>query len=296
MTEESSTMAKMRLNKVIDLLERGQTVLSCGTIPNGNYDDILAVSRSAYDMIILEMEHVGFDFPTLRHSLQYLVNRRRIAEKGNLQPDVVPLVRIPPYTRERNEWVIKQTLDAGPYGLVLPHFDSVEGAEAAVRAARYPQVPGVPDFEPTGERGWSTSLAPHYWGLTPQEYYDAADVWPLDPDGELLLMGIVENVRGITNLPDILRQVKGVGAIWAGPGDLSVSMGFPGNPSHPDVEAAVLKILAICKEFGVACATVATQATPVETRLEQGFRIVMVPPTRSMDTLTRGRQAAGRTD
>jgi 4-hydroxy-2-oxoheptanedioate aldolase len=179
-------MAKVRFNKIIELLERGQPVFSCGTIPNGNYDEIMALSRSAYDMIILETEHLGFDFPTLRHSLQYLVNRKRIAEKGNLQPDVVPLVRIPPYTRERNEWVIKQTLDAGPYGLVLPHLDSVEGAEAAVRAARYPQVPGVPDFEPTGERGWSTSLAPHYWGLTPQEYYDAADVWPLDPDGELL--------------------------------------------------------------------------------------------------------------
>ena len=130
----------------IELLERGQTVFSCGTIPNGNYDEIMALSRSAYDMIILETEHLGFDFPTLRHSLQYLVNRKRIAEKGTLQPDVVPLVRVPPYTRERNEWIIKQTLDAGPYGLVLPHLDSVEGAEAAVRAARYPQVPGVPSL------------------------------------------------------------------------------------------------------------------------------------------------------
>jgi len=289
-------MANLRLNKVIELLERGQAVFSCGTVPNGNYDEIMALSRSSYDLIVLEMEHLGFDFPTLRHSLQYVVNRKRIAEKGNLQPDLVPLVRIPPYTREQNEWVIKQTLDAGAYGLVLPHFDSVEGAEAAVRAARYPQVPGVADFLPEGERGWSSSLAPHYWGLTPQEYYHASDVWPLDPDGNLLLMGIVENVRGVTNLPDILRQVKGVGAIWAGSGDLSVSMGFPGNPSHPDVEAAVLKILAICKEFGVACATVATQAAPVETRLEQGFKIVMTSPVRSTDALTRGRQAAGRTD
>jgi 4-hydroxy-2-oxoheptanedioate aldolase len=108
-------MAQGRLNKVIDLLERGQTVFSCGTIPNGHYDERLALSRSAYDLLIVETEHVGFDFPTLRHSLQYLLNRQRIAEKGTLQPDVVPLVRIPPYTRERNEWVIKQTLDAGPY-------------------------------------------------------------------------------------------------------------------------------------------------------------------------------------
>lgn len=288
-------MAKVRLNKVIELLEGGQAVFSCGTVPNGNYDEIMGLSRSAYDLIVLEMEHLGFDFPTLRHSLQYTVNRQRIAAKGNLQPDLVPLVRIPPYTRERNEWVIKQTLDAGAFGLVLPHLDSVEGAEAVVRAARYPQVPGVADFQPEGERGWSTSLAPHFWGLNPQEYYDASDVWPVDPDGELLLMGIVENVRGINVLPDILRQVKGIGAIWAGSGDLSVSMGFKGNSTHPDVEAGVQKILAICKQFNVPCATVATAAAPADVRLEQGFRIVMVSPTRSFDALTRGRQAAGRT-
>jgi hypothetical protein len=100
---------KGRLNKVIELLGRGEVVFSCGTIPNGNYDEIMALSQSSYDLIVLETEHVGFDFPTLRHSLQYLVNRKRIVAKGSLQPDVIPLVRIPPYTRERNEWVIKQT-------------------------------------------------------------------------------------------------------------------------------------------------------------------------------------------
>src|SRR5437870_11835360 len=167
---------KMRYNKIIDLLEHGKPVFSTSTVPNGSLDDLTYIADADYDAVIIEMEHEGFSFTTLRTSLQVLLNRKRIAEKGNLQPDVVPMVRIPPYTRERNEWVIKQTLDAGPYGLVLPHFDSVEGAAAAVRAARYPQVPGVPDFEQTGERGWSTSRAPHYRGLTPQEYYDTADV------------------------------------------------------------------------------------------------------------------------
>ena len=76
--------------------------------------------------------------------------------------------------------------------------------------------PGVADFAPEGERGWATAIAPAYWGLSAAEYCDAADVWPLDPDGNLLLMGIVENVRGISVLPDLLRQVKGIGAMgWA---------------------------------------------------------------------------------
>ena len=151
---------------------------------------------SGYDMVMIEMEHEGLSFNNLRASLQFLLNRKRIADAGGLQADPTPVVRIPPNTRETNQWVIKQTLDTGVYGLILPHLDTVEGAMAAVQAARYPQVPGVPDFEPHGERGWWQRIAPRYWGLSASEYYDAADVWPLDPDGNLLLMGIVEEPTG----------------------------------------------------------------------------------------------------
>ena len=131
-------MATVRLNKVIALLEQGQAVFSCGTIPNGNYDEITALSRSAYDMIILETEHVGFDFPTLRHSLQYLLNRKHIARRAIYNPTSCRWCAFP-YTRERNEWVIKQTLDAGPFGLVLPHFDSVEGPGPPCRPHAIPR-------------------------------------------------------------------------------------------------------------------------------------------------------------
>jgi 4-hydroxy-2-oxoheptanedioate aldolase len=183
---------KMRYNKIIDLLEHGKPVFSTSTVPNGSLDDLTYIADADYDAVIIEMEHEGFSFTTLRTSLQVLLNRKRIAEKGNLQPDVVPMVRIPPNARERNQWVIKQALDTGVYGLVLPHLSTVEDAQAAVAAARYPQVPGVQDFAPAGERGWGNRIASRYWGLTPQEYYDAADLWPLDPEGNILLMGIIE--------------------------------------------------------------------------------------------------------
>src|SRR4029077_21258893 len=132
-----------------------------------------------------EMEHEGLSFTTLRTSLQVLLNRKRISEKGNLQPDVRPIVRIPPNARERDQWVIKQALDTGVYGLVLPHLNTVEDAQAAVAAARYPQVSGVQDFAPVGERVWGSRLASRYWGLSPQQYYDAAVLWPRDPDGNI---------------------------------------------------------------------------------------------------------------
>ena len=199
---------------------------------------------------------------------------------------------LPGGPRERNQWVIKQALDMGVYGLVLPHLNTVEDAQAAVAAARYPQAAGAPDFAPAGERGWGNRIAARYWGLTPQEYYDAAGLWPLDPDGNILLMGIVEEAEGVQNIRDIVRQVRGIGAIWAGAGDMSVSMGLRGNAGHPAVQENVLRVLAACKEFGVPCATIAT-ADDVAMRLEQGFRIIMTAPVRSTPGLAEGRRLAG---
>ena len=284
---------KIRYNKIIELLEHGKPVFCTGTVPNGSLDDLTYIADTDYDAVIIEMEHEGFSFTTLRTSLQALLNRKRIAEKGNLQPDVVPMVRIPPNAGERNQWVIKQALDSGVYGLVLPHLSTVDDAQAAVTAARYPQVPGVQDFAPAGERGWGNRIASRYWGLTREEYYDAADLWPLDPGGNMLLMGIVEDVEGVQNIRDILRQARGIGAIWAGSGDMSVSMGLRGQASHPAVQENVLRVLAACKEFGVPCATIAT-ADEVAMRLEQGFRIIMAPPVRSTPGLAEGRRLAAR--
>ena len=285
--------AKVRYNKAIELLEQGKPVFCSGLVWNRNLEDLTFVADSAYDMVIIEMEHQGFSFDDLRISLQFLLSRNRIAEQGDLRADPVPMVRIPPNTRERNQWVIKQALDTGVYGLVLPHLNTVEDAQATVAAARYPQVPGVPDFEPHGERGWWYRIAPRYWGLTPEKYYDAADLWPLDPDGNMLLMGIVEEPEGVKNIRDILRRVKGIGAVWAGPGDMSVAMGHKGNANHPEVQANLLRVLEACKNAGVPCATGATPAE-VPMRLEQGFRIIITSPLKTTPGLDEGRRISAR--
>ena len=286
-------MAGTRYNKAIELLEAGQPVFGSGLIWNGNLDEMMYFADSDYDLVMIEMEHEGLSFNNLRASLQFLLNRRRIAGAGSLQADPTPVVRIPPNTREQNQWVIKQALDTGVYGLILPHLDTAAGAQAAVRAARYPQAPGAAHPEPAGERGWWYRIAPRYWGLTPAEYYDAAGVWPLDPDGNLLLMGIVEEPTGVRNLPDILREARGIGAIWAGPGDMSVALGHKGNASHPEVQEMLLRILGICQNAGVPCAVGCT-AEEVPMRLEQGFRILITAPTRTAGGLTEGRRLAGR--
>ncbi|HEX2173244.1 MAG TPA: aldolase/citrate lyase family protein, partial [Dehalococcoidia bacterium] len=247
---------------------------------------------SPYDFTIIDMEHLEFDFPTLRHSLQYLPSRRRIAESGSLQPDVVPLVRVPPNAGELNQWVIKQTLDIGAYGIVLPHLSTVEQARAAVAAMRYPR-PGDPEGKGRGMRGWYPRHAARYWGLSIRQYYEAVELWPVSPTGELFLMPIVEDRQGVKNLPAILKEVPGISAVWAGAGDLSVDLGHGANPKHPDVEAGVQAILRACLDHDVPCCTIA-DASDVERRLDQGFRIIVAAAPKSHEALERGRAHGGR--
>ena len=72
------------MNKVIDLLEQGDVVFCGGMVHNGNLDDVIYMADSDYDFCIIEMEHEGFSFTNLRNSVQHLLNRKRILEKGSL--------------------------------------------------------------------------------------------------------------------------------------------------------------------------------------------------------------------
>ena len=146
---------KPRLNKVIALLEEGKPAF--GTfVSNGNLDGLAHAVGAGYDFVFIENEHVGMDFSQLRISFQFLLSRGKIAAQGNLQADPTPFVRVAPNTEEMNQWVLKQTLDHGAYGLLLPKLESVEAARAAVMACRYHQrkgsrqSPGREGLEPRG--------------------------------------------------------------------------------------------------------------------------------------------------
>ena len=91
----------------------------------------------------------------------------------------------------------------------------------AVAACRYPRLDTAPLYEPAGVRGDGPTAAVRYWGLTQQEYYARADVWPLSREGEIFVILMMEDTQGIANLADILDNVPGIGAILIGEGDLS---------------------------------------------------------------------------
>lgn len=286
--------SKTRLNKVIELLEEGKPAF--GTIVNnGNIDELVRVAHAGYDFVVIENEHVGVDFGRLRISLQFLLSRNKLADQGNLQANPTPFVRISPNSEEiaSNQWVIKQTLDHGPYGLVLPRMESVEAASASIRACRYVQLSDARDVAPEGERGWDPRVAAGYWGVSIQDYTRVADLWPLDPDGELLVVALCETARGVKNLPDILSQTQGIGMVWVATGDLAVSMGVGPNPRDPEVEDALLSSLEVCRRHGVPCAVVASSSDELDQRIGQGFQVFFALHQESYPVLEYGRRELG---
>ncbi len=281
-----------RLNGIIRTLEQGRNTFVC--FSPADIQNAQLVATENYDGVVYEMEHGAYDIRTLRDCLQYMMNRRQIVESGTLAPAVTPMVRIPPNGIEMNQWIAKQVLDSGVFGIIWPHVSTVAEARSAVAACRYARPRGAPRYEPPGQRGDAPAYAAKYWGLTQQEYYERADVWPLDPRGEILVGIMCEDVDGLKNLPRILKEVPGIGVVVIGEGDLSQNLGFPRQYGHPTVAAAIGEILAICKEHNVACGHPHVEKDNVETIVGQGFRWLMPRPARSNAVLEAGRKLSGR--
>jgi 4-hydroxy-2-oxoheptanedioate aldolase len=280
-----------RLNGVIRVLEQGETAFT--TFIQADVEAVLAVSGAPYDGVVFEMEHNPWDIRALRDSLQYMLNRRQIAESGSIAPNITPIVRIPPNGGEMGQWHAKQALDLGAYGIVWPHISNADQAANAVAACRYPRLEGAPRYEPPGLRGDGPTGATRYWGVTQQQYYERADVWPLDPNGEILVILMIEDTQGIANLPDIL-SVPGVGAVLIGEGDLSQELGYPRQYEHPDVLSAMAEIVDTCKAHNVVVGHPHVDARNVERLIGEGYRFLMSSPVRTYPGLAKGRELAGR--
>lgn len=281
-----------RLNGVIRALESGHPTFTA--FSPADVTSALAFSTSDYDGVVFEMEHNPWDIGALRNSLQYMLNRRQIAQSSSLTPAVTPIVRIPPNGEEKSQWHAKQALDLGVYGVVWPHVSTVEEAYNAVAACRYPRLKSAPLYEPAGVRGDGPTAAARYWGLTQQEYYAKADVWPLNPDGEIFVIIMMEDTKGIENLSDILKNVPGIGAILIGEGDLSQELGIPRQYDHPTVLEAMAQVVATCKEHDVPVGHPHVNAGNVERILGEGYTFLMSAPVRSTPGLDKGLELTGR--
>ncbi len=292
MNAEVTVTGIPRLNGTVRALAEGKPAFV--TFVTADVGTAQTIGAAPYDGVVFEMEHNPLDIRGLRDCLQYMLDRRQVVRAATLAPAVTPFVRIPPNGGELNQWIAKQVLDAGVYGIVWPHVSTIEEARNAVAACRYPRPESAPLFEPAGKRGDAPRTAARYWGLTAAEYYARADVWPLDPQGELLIVIMCEEARAIKNLPKMIEEVPGIGVVLIGEGDLSQDLGFPRQYDHPSVKTAIDDILDICKHYNIPCGHPHVDANNVEALIERGFRWLMPAPVTSFAALELGRRAAER--
>ena len=153
---------------------------------------------------------------------------------------------------------IKRLLDAGFHNFLIPFIQSAAEARAAVAATRYP---------PEGIRGVSISHRNNRYG-TVKDYFSIVN-------DNIAVMVQIENLVGIAAIDEICA-VPGVDGIFIGPSDLSASMGFLGNPRHPEVQAAMLKVATSAKAHGKPLGILAPIEADARHYLEMGASFVAV--------------------
>ena len=167
---------------------------------------------SGLDIVLIDGEHSPVGLESILAQLQAVAAY-----------PAVPVVRAP----IGDTVVIKQLLDLGAQNILVPMVDSVEQAEAMVRAVRYP---------PHGVRGVGSALArSSRWSRIPDYLARADDLVSLTVQ--------IETVEGLEAAAGI-AAVDGVDALLVGPADLAASMGLLGQQNHPDVVAAVERVIA----------------------------------------------------
>ena len=186
------------------------------------------------------------------------------------QPLFVKTHEIEPDAALANERIAKQ-LNLGVTGIVLVDVKTAEEAKKGIAAMRFKSKGGTrPD---------DVGNAPAVWGMSEAEYRQKADLWPLNPNGELVNFTIVESKEGLANVRDI-AQVKGIGVLFPGAGTLrGVFSTTDANGQRvldeKAWEAAIQQVLAACKEFNVPCGYPAN-ANDIEMRIQQGFSVFII--------------------
>lgn len=259
-----------RINRFVELMESGKPAFGIFA-SNISLRAGARISSSGLDFVIIDMEHSPYDPSRLERYLVGMTSKAEVMKNGLLMR-TAPIVRVPAAGREQLQFIIKQVLDLGPAGILVPHVDTAEDALAMVRASRFPQLKEAADFEPPGQRGVGYGWAARQWGLSGGDYARRADLWPLDPQGELVLWLMIESASAVENIREI-AATPGVGGLFVGPSDLAFSLGVP--LGDPTVEEAIEKVVAAAKDSGVPLGTLCGGGE-VEKRLGQGFHFLAV--------------------
>ena len=268
----------VRINRAIELLEQGQPIYYAHG--HGGYVEGKMMAHTWADYINYEMEHGTFDFHALREFMRGLLEAGP-TRSGHRTPAVivtVPVGGLDEATVRANYWVFHQTLGTGVHGILFCHARSAAGVKAFVESVRYPfaKIGVSPGKLGEGLRGsGSQTYAAQMWGIPAEEYLTRADVWPLNPKGELLMGLKIEDRHAVLNA-DAVAAVPGIAfAEWGG-GDMAMSYGYikyPGKPLPPDMAKARETVWNACKKHNLFRLEDGTEEN-IESQIKDGIMVI----------------------
>jgi len=235
-----------RVNRAIELLADGQPIYYTGSHEGteGNFEQGVKDAQTYADYISYDMEHAPFDVKGLADYMKGLA-KGGPTKSGHKTPAVivnVPVNGTDENTVRANAWMFQQVLATGVHGILLCHADAPGAVRAFVEAVRFPANGGR-----RGVHGNPT--AARIWGVTPDEYAEKADVWPLNPKGELLLGLKLEDKYALENA-EANTKIPGIAFAEWGPGDMAFSLGVKsgaGSVNDPLMKAARARVFAATK-------------------------------------------------
>ena len=249
----AQTPKPKRINRAIELLEQDQPVYFF-TTDSGSYEKGLKDAQTYADYIAYDMEHPAYDIKGLSDYMRGLAAGGP-TKSGHRTPPVIvnaPVNGFDEAAVRANSWMFNQILATGVHGVMLTHAVTPGAIGAFVESVRLPiHRQAVDHGLGEGRRGvHGAPIASQIWGVSQDEYFDKADAWPLNPNGELLLGVKLENKYAMANTEQNLR-VPGIAFAEGGPSDLALSLGIRTRGAErdalPEMIAARARVMAACK-------------------------------------------------
>lgn len=200
---------------------RNNSEKAVGIFMNCGCPELLEIAAyTGYQFVIIDNEHGGWGCEGNTHMV-------RAAESTG----IVPIVRV----SDINEAEIKRVLDVGAAGVMIPNIDSAEKARLALRYSKY---------RPDGERGACPFVRANGYGTgVAAEFYK-------NSNRDVSVILLVEGKGGMESFDDIIG-LEGVECIFFGPCDMAVSLGHPGEESHPEVHDAIRDMIHKARARGI---------------------------------------------
>ena len=230
----------MRKNKLHNLWQDGQTAVNCWLTINSSVS-AEALAQLDWSSITIDLQHGLVDWDAAFPMLQAISST-----------EVVPMMRVP---WNNPAWIMR-ALDAGAYGVICPMINSRADCEAFVGACRY---------APQGYRSWGPVRGLIYGG---SDYFKHAN-------DELLAIAMIESAQALDNLDEIM-STDGLDAIYVGPNDLAISLGFEPQyaPKDRELAEAIDTILAAAKRHGLVPGIHCGSADMAREMTAKGFQLV----------------------